>query len=252
MHTLVAFHSAVTDSVANQAVTAVPDQSQSISANGRFLFPVKNRVMAAVAMGDAITAARLNAPSLRTFLLPSVSPVIVAGVPPTQPGISWFGPNGPELQQTEEVAVEVSVGAQTVDTAFAGLWVTDRFKPAPAGPIFPARATATIVLTVGTWVLGTLTFEQTLPSGRYAVVGLDVHSADAVFARLVFPGVSQYRPGVVVTPTVGGFVSRDHFRFGNAGYFGDFPNTAQPQLEILGMAAGSEAITVFLDLIKIG
>ena len=252
MHHLAAFYAAVTDSTNNQAVAGVLDGALPYDSSSRFLYSEPQQVLAAFAMGDAILAARINAPSLRNFLLPSISPIEVAAVPASSPGMAWYGQNGPRLLATEGVCVEVSVGVQTIDTAYAAIWSTPKFVPAPLGPIFTARATSTITTVVGSWVLGSFAFEQTLPSGRYAVVGMHATGATSALCRIIFPGGTTLRPGVIVMPNADAVILSQPFRYGAMGLWGTFINTAQPQVELLGTSAASIALTLFLDLVKIG
>lgn len=252
MHTLVGFYSAVAQNAVYSALAAVIDQSQTTSANNKYIFPTRYRLMQAAAMGTALQNVRLDAPSLRRLVLPQLYPVIVAASPPDLPAISYFGEASPTLDMNEEVTMDVSHGGAGTDDIFGAMWLYDKMDPAPGGPTFTLFGTSTIVHVKGQWVLGAITFDQTLPSGNYAVTGFDAVSANAFLARLVFPGVSQFRPGVVANASYGRRSWSDRNRFGKMGMWGSFYNTAQPQVEVLGWQAGSVAVSVFIDCIKIG
>lgn len=202
-------------------------------------------------MGANLSAVRINAPSMRSFILPEIYPVTVgADVPSGQGPIIW-GQRGPRFAPQEYYIVEVSRGGADAQPVLAGLWVGQDQAPAPPGPTFTCVASASPTIVAGSWVLASITFNQTLPAGRYAVVGLGVVCNDCTFARLVFPGLSQYRPGVVVQDTYGDFPWSQAFRFGAFGTMGEFVHNAPPAMEFLGDTAGAESAVIYLDLVKV-
>lgn len=62
MHNLVAFYESITNGSTYTAVNAVTDQSQTVSANGAFIFPANQRILGAHVSGVNLTAARINTP----------------------------------------------------------------------------------------------------------------------------------------------------------------------------------------------
>lgn len=252
MHTVAGFFSSLANGVTYSALAAVLDQSLTVSANNRYIFPGNYRCLAAALMGVNMSAARINAPSLRSVVLPEIYPVNAAAALGDNVKYTVYGRNGPRFIRNEEVTLEVSHGGAGAEDQFGALFVTENFVPAPDGPIFTLLATASPTLTDGTWVNAALTFNQTLPSGEYTVVGMNVVCNDAFLARLVFPGQSQYRPGCVVNDTYGQDNNTQMFRYGRMGLYGKFQSTAQPSVEFLGYAAGAESPIVMLDCIKTG
>lgn len=99
--------------------------------------------------------------------------------------------------------------------------------------------------------MGALTFSQTLPVGRYQIVGMNVVCASSVFARLVFPGGTSFRPGVVTNVSYGNLILGDPFRYGRLGSYGEFEFNVPPAVEIMGTAAGAQTATVILDVVKV-
>lgn len=253
MHTIAAFYkNALTASSVYAQIPAVNDQSLPQDGANRFLLPSDYKVLAAYALGLRITAARLNTPSLRSFLLPEIYPATKAVAPATTDSPTFMIETGPMIRMNEGLEVDASVDAGAADDVWCALWIAPRFVPAPKGPIFTAVCTATITTVLGQWVLGVLTPNQSLPAGKYAVVGMACVAASTVLARLVYTGQNQFRPGVMVQKTYGAQYIEDKFRFGQFGHFGEFTNTTLPQLELFGDAAGAAAPVVYLDLIKIG
>lgn len=250
MFHLACFAGAKTDNTANEILPAVIDNAWTVSANQRYIAPSRLNIFAAQALNDAITRARINAPSLRLFGLPEINPPTVANVQGT-PSVDWWGDYGPTVQQTEEFGVDTSNGAATVDFAYAGLWCRGRLSPAPMGKATTVVGTASVTQIARGWAQQTITLEQTLPYGRYAVVGFKCVITNGLFARLIFPNGGQWRPGVPCVASIGVEDPRQLFRHGRAGLFGTFDSTAQPVLETLANTAGAQTATVLLDLVDI-
>lgn len=251
MFHMAAFRGAPGNSASYVAVAGVTDQSLSKSSNNRFIMPDNWRIIAAHVEADVLTAARINAPSLRNIAYPEIHPVNLTATVNTSPALAVYREYGPRVQASEEVGVDVSTGTLTVDTCQAAIWFQDKFDPAPLGPNITITATSTITTVVGAWVLGTLSFSQTLPAGVYAVIGFAGYGTNGLYARLVFPGNNTFRPGVVIGNTYDDYNIFPRWRSGDMGLFGTFVNTSQPQVEVMSTAAASTAHNFLVDLVKI-
>lgn len=250
MHNLIACYANVAQNAALTNLTPVTDSVVTVQ-NSRFIFPFNAQIGALLGNIESGSRMRINTPSMRAVCLPEVYPVKISaenGANPPIQGPIW---GTISIPMNDEFGIDVSRAGAGAADCFAAIWYSQQFTPASRGPVFTMRCTVTIVLTVGTWVVGNLTFDQSLPYGRYEVIGMDVNCGDAMFARLVFPGGTAYRPGVPALETYGSYVNPQMFRNGAFGSFGQFDSTAQPMLEILGHTAGSEPIVVLLDLVKI-
>ena len=251
MFHLAAFGGAKTDSTANENVPAVTDNGLNTSSNSRYFAPENVTVFAATIMNDAITRARITAPSLRNEGLPEIYPVTVSDDPATNPVVAYWGDNGPRIRKDEEFGVECSNGASTVDRAHAALFFRAQRKPVPPGKRLTIVGTSAQTLLLDAWTLGGITLDQTLPVGNYAVIGMHVTCNDAWCARLVFPRASTLRPGCPVAMGIGGYEPRGLFRCGEQGEWGRFSHNAQPLLELIGNSAGAETATIYLDLVQL-
>lgn len=252
MHNLVAFYASVAQNAALSNLTPVTDPLVTVTANSRVIFPADYRIGAIQGLIVDGSRMRLNTPSMRNIALPELYPIKITadqGTNPVMIGPIW---DRMMIPRNDEVGIDVSRAGAGAGDCYAALWVAPQFRPAPNGPVFTMRATASVTLTNGTWVASTLTFDQTLPYGRYAVVGLHVECNDGVFARLTFPGQTQFRPGVPCVEAYGSYTNPQMFRYGAFGLFGEFDSTAQPGMEFLGNVAGAETPTVLLDLVKTG
>jgi hypothetical protein len=134
-------------------------------------------------------------------------------------------------------------------TAAALQWVVSWFADGPiapvSGPQFTTRLTGTTACVSRTWTLCPLTFDENIPRGRYAIVGMRARSATAIAARLIIPGAT-HRPGVLGC-TADSDYGHEMFRHGGLGVFGEWEDTDAMQAEFLANAADA-AETVYLDL----
>lgn len=251
MFHLLAFAGAKTDSTANEAAPGVVDPGWTLNAQNRYILPAKMRVFASIAMNDTITRARINAPSLRNLGLPELFPNTVSDDPAAIPLVNYWDDQGPELQPTEAVGIDTSNGASTVDRVHAALWLRSRKLPLPSGKRSTVVGTSTQTLLLDAWTTGTITFDQDLPQGLYAVIGLAVVCNDAWAARLVFPGQQTMRPGCAVAMAYAGVDTVQYFRSGRQGEWGRFINTQPPQLDLIGNSAGAETATIFMDIVAV-
>lgn len=250
MHNLVAMYASVAQDAALTNLTPVTDPLITVQ-NSRFIFPTQVEIGCILANIPDGSRVRINTPNLRSIALPEVYPVKTTAENGTNPPIQ--GPMWGTLRipMNDEFGLDVSRAGAGAADCFAAIWYAPARTPAPGGPIISLRATFTATLTVGTWVNSALTFDQSLPYGKYACVGMQSTCGDAMFTRLAFPGQTQYRPGVPNIEAYGSYVNPQVFRMGQFGLFGVFDSTAQPSVEVLGHTAGAESGVVLLDLIKV-
>jgi hypothetical protein len=252
-HTLV-YTKADTAATANEDIPAVTDSWATIQ-NNHYILQQDAYLMAAYWQNAGATNARLNTPHFRFLSLPSITPVNRSAAPVSLSPICWLKPMRLLVPRIDEVALEASNDGAGAVRGVGVVWVSDGNYTLPSGvnsDLYTIRATGTITATSLAWTLGNITFDQGLPAGRYAVVGMDVFGLNLVAARLQFPGgagPNGMRPGVLAKPTLAAY-QWEYFRHGNAGLFGTFDSTAQPLLEIFSNGANS-AQTVWLDVVRI-
>jgi hypothetical protein len=252
MHHLVGFYKSVADASVYADLTAANDQSVPTDINGNFLFQSDWKVWAVSVLGNGIDAARHSAPLLRGLFLPEIYPVVRAATVPDSVPICNYHGMGPQLRRNDPYNIQVSQASGGALDVFALAWVGDRIQPAPPGPINKLLCTATPTLVKGQWVNVALTQAQQLPSGRYAVVGMSAQGTAHFGVRLVFPGQNMFRPGCIGQPTYPFYPRDDYFSNGQYGLYGYFDNTAPPTADCFGLAAGANAVKIWLDLVKVG
>lgn len=248
---LAAFTRLDTAAAVNEDTPGVTDQVLTLQ-NNHYIAQEDLNLLAAYARNAGAVNARLSTPNFRRVSVPSIQPVLRGAAPISIPPMVFFPPAKLRVPAIDEIAFELTNdGAGGVRTV-GGIWLSTpshNFN-VPPGDVYTIRATATITGVLANWTAGNMTFDQTLPAGNYAVIGLDVIGATTEFARLNFMG-GGYRPGVVVRPAIVNYMW-DNFRFGNVGVFGVFANTAQPQLEVFQTTAAATPYTVFMEVIKVG
>lgn len=252
MFSLVAFYSSLANGVTNTGVAAVQDQSMTADASNRYQSPGDWNVLATHMLVPNGTAARINAPSLRSLVLPQIYPIKVGTATATLDGPNQYSNKGPRFVNGESFQPEISRAGAGAGDVYGAFWIGPAFTPARGGRAFTLVATSAVTTVKGAWVAGTLVLDQTLPAGRYAVVGLAAQWAGALYARLIFPGVAQFRPGVLGQVAYGDQPWDYDWRMGRGMDMGEFVFNAPPQLEVFSTAAATVTVTAYLDLIKIG
>jgi hypothetical protein len=234
-------------------LTATADPILPQDQNGRFI-PVDNQtIFAAAVFGTAVLNARINTPKLRQVVLPEIYPVNLSATVPNVPGVQYADDRGPQILFNDPLEVDVSNGGTSATDNFAVLFGRPTMTPAPMGPVYTLQGTAAAqTLVKGSWTNSAITFNQSLPYGRYSVIGGEVQCVNGGAWRLYFPAMAQYRPGWLCDNAYGNYGLNMRNRFGYWGEWGQFVSTAQPSLDIWGLAAGSQTPTIQLDVVKVG
>ncbi len=210
--------------------------------------PVLNQIIGAFAMKTALTQLQLQSPSLRRIFLQDVSPVLNAlALLISDNPFHDLKDNPIPLEVSEKLNVAI-LGDGTVDDGTVLVWLADGKPVQASGAIRTVRCTIPTTTIVLDWTNQILTFTQTLPAGRYAVVGMRVVAANGIAARLIFIGGS-WRPGALVALNAPDKI-HPVFRNGGLGIWGEFEFDQPPSVEILCSAA-TGAAEVWLDLIQV-
>lgn len=247
-HLLAYYTNDLASGASNVSLGTVTDQAWTFSSTGYFM-PDNLKLWMMYAGNDAFTAVRVNQPSLRDPFLPYINPFSLTVLPANTPPLYKAYEMGVQLSVNEYMQVQGSRGVVAASDAYALAWIGKQRRPIPSGPRRTIQFTSSITIAEGTWSLGAMTFSDTLPDGRYAIVGMDVYGTNALAARLAFTG-GGWRPGIICQGAQGEWtapaIARDEL-----GMFGSFLNTIQPNLEVFGVGAGTSQIG-YLDLVQIG
>jgi len=117
-----------------------------------------------------------------------------------------------------------------------------------AGDIRTVKCTSGHTSAGDIWENVALTLTQTLPAGRYQVVGMRAFGTALLAARLVFIG-GVWRPGVPAGDSIDD-ADVQLFRGGKFGVFGEFEFDQPPSVDLLGSGV-TAAEEIYLDLIQI-
>lgn len=230
-------------------LTVVPEQTLfAVGDDLRVPEALPNIIGAAALVDDASgLRAQVQSPSLRMLANLDIEPIILAVVFGSPPEV-LFHPENP-IPVTAEEALNFAMLSDpaAIEVHYGLVWLADGPQAPVSGNIFTLRSTATIQQTVDTWTNGNLVYDQTLPAGRYQVVGMRCRSTDGVAARLVFPEQIA-RPGVPIVNAIADLDPKT-FRYGRSGIWGEFPHTTPPTMDILGGVAAAQV--VFMDLLRV-
>lgn len=252
MFHLGAFYASLAQNASYSQLLAVADGGLSQNSASQYIAWDNLRILASYVQGVTTNRAQIQSPSLRNLAYPEHYPVVQSALTTVPDGFGYqtYMDDGPRLLSQEAFGMYASENNTGASPTVGALWLADRMQPAPPGPRITLVATSTNVLVAQAWSLSTLTFATQLAAGEYAVVGMEVVCADATLARLVFPGGTNLRPGVVVQAVYGRKNWRDSWRYGRFGEFGRFIFNTPPQLEVFGAVAGSESVLLLLDVVK--
>lgn len=236
-------------------LTAQADQIIAIS--NSHLFPARDLpLLAHYALGTTIRRQRIETPKTRQIAVPQVSPMEQAALPADNPAVMDMRRSPLILRREEEIAI---FGFQNVGAA-QDQWAVMFFlyeheegrispTPAPSGDMTVLRATGTTTQVADAWSDITLTFDQQLPSGEYAVVGGQVFAATGIAFRLILDG--QYpRPGGLCQLNEGGRAWEGQM-YGGLGTWGRFRTVSLPRLQIYSSSADT-AQTLWLQVMRMG
>lgn len=229
-------------------VAGVQDQHVRVEGDNIIVPRGVNSLVAAFGIGATISLAQLESPSLRRVLLLDLAPLNVGAEPISPNTVNPLWETPLTLDEDEALRALVAEAAAGAERESVLVWLADGALSPVGGDIYTVRATTTPAAAAYVWANSALTFVQSLPAGRYQVVGMRCEAADLIAARLVFVG-GMLRPGVIGFDTASEN-TLEKFRRGGLGVWGEFEHNQPPTVDSFSVAGGV-AINVWLDLIKI-
>lgn len=229
------------------AVNALADPHVRVS-GADIIVPDLVKIIGLFALGATISRAQMRSPSLRRLVNIELAALNLAATPSSPPPWLDYTNNPITLVKNEALnafVAETAVGAEQ-ETVLVIL-ADDVPKPV-SGPIVTVRATATTTLVAFAWTNGALTFDQTLPAGKYQIVGARCRSAGLLAFRFVLVG-AFWRPGGLGVTSLGNLTPPAQ-RTGGWGVWGEFAHDVPPTVDFLSSSADT-AETMELDLIQV-
>ena len=242
-HTI-AFHKAA---VSATLLPLQPIQDDCVTVAGNDLtVPSINQLVAALVFGNAPLLAQLQSPSLRRYIQEDIIRMIGSEVCENAEDSIVDLRSQPLILDVSE---KLNALTQHTLDGWMLIWLADTAISPVKGDIHTIRGTLAVTTVPDVWQNCALTLTQTLPAGRYKVVGMRAYgTATMLAARLLFTG-QAWRPGV---PAKANCTSDEIkiFRKGNFGSFGEFEFDQPPQVEVLSTAA-TVAPIIALDIIQV-
>lgn len=199
-------------------------------------------------LGPNFTLGQIVSPSIRRTFPIDVEPADVAAEPASPSALIWLGDAPIALDETEAINTLMGEDAAGASRVTALLWFSDGALAPVSGETYTIRATNASTLAANAWTNGALTFTNTLPAGRYAIVGARGQSAGLQAFRFVLIGAS-HRPGAIGYDADSDLDS-PIFRRGGQGVWGEFDHDAPPTVDFLSNSADTAQV-VHLDLQRI-
>lgn len=212
--------------------------------------PALSKLVRVAAVGTNLTRAQLTSYTIRQTAPYDISPVNVGTVIESPPRMMDWGQAPLQLKTNEELdasALQSNAGAQRATVA---IWLADGPLQPVKGNMFTMHWTAAPTLTANGWTQTPITFDNGLPEGILAIVGMSAFSASGLFARIAPRTGGANRPGVFC------YQARDGYdiyaqRYGAMGEFMRFQNTQPPQVEFFARAADT-AVEGYFDMMIVG
>jgi len=248
MFTLVGYHFYGSTGGVLTYAPALADQHVRVEGNNVVVPGGMANLLGAFAAGATISRAQVESPALRRTILLDLGPLNEAAEPldPTPYFDAFYNPI--PLDEYEPLRMLVAGEESSAEDKVGLIWLGDGPQSPATGEMYTVRCTSSTTLTEYTWTNGALTISQTLPAGRYQVVGMRAESTGLIAARLVFvggtwrPGCLGYDAGYDVGPSI--------FRRGALGVWGEFSHDQPPTVDFLSRSADTDEV-VWLDLIKV-
>jgi len=250
--TLVGWQQSLDEDGVLSPIDACADQHVAVSGDKIYVPSLNKLVAEYVAQANTVTHAQLQSPSLRRVALLDIA-MVQGGIRPS--GGESFLPHFScpiDLAEGEGLEAYINKPADGAIVATVIAYLADGALTPVVGEIFTVKFTATITSVLTQWANGAITLGQTLPVGRYAIVGGDVSEAggDLIAFRFVVAGY-EWRAGGLCTGDLGAKPS-PHQRYGGMGVWAEFDSSAPPTLDILAAAAAAQTVVGYIDLIKVG
>jgi hypothetical protein len=214
----------------------------------RIIVPSLNKLISLLAVGANITDARITSPSLRKVAEIELAPLNRDAEPLSPPAILDLADNPLELVTGEHLEAKASNDASAAVQQTVLAWLGDGPVKPVAAKYISVKATASATLEAYKWKNAQITLTQTLPYGRYQIIGMRAQSAGLIAARLVIPGY-PWRPGVPGTDVISD-IDAARFRYGRCGVFGEFMSDQPPSVDFLSSSADTSEV-VWLDIVPV-
>lgn len=237
------------DSAVLVTTTALLDQSLQVNGNDIIVPNNLNMLAGVYAFGASLTRAQLISPSLRRTFPNEIMPLDLSLTPTDELLIQWFGQSALQLDPGEQLNAFMAENAAGASRGTILAWLCDTPPQLAGGDIRTIRVTSTNAALANVWTNVTLTFNDVLPAGTYALLGATMQSANMQAFRFV-PKGEPYRPGWIGSTTI---AARDYeiSRRGGLGVWCEFEHLTPPSMDVLCNGADA-AFAGVMDVVYLG
>lgn len=249
MFTTVAWYEDVDCGGAYKQIDACADQHIRIHGKHIYIGDLNHIIGVYAAGGGTVLAAYYDSPSLRRICLLDVAPFQQGLTPAGAESYQPFPTNPIALLKNEGLDFYIKATDASASHKFGVALLADAALAPVGGEIFSIWGDATITGGAGAWANGNITLRQTLPVGKYQIVGAVCGGTNHIAFRFV-PVGAAHRPGGICVQTLDSKVS-NYQRYGRMGVWCEFDSVTPPTLDVL--VNGADAVQkLVIDLIKIG
>jgi hypothetical protein len=200
MHHTCAFGATVASAVETD-IAALADGAMVIQ-NGHFLPQRPTDICYAAFCALLGVTARLSTPTLANVTTPYIRDISLAVDFGNPQILADYSADMLHLEGLEELSLLAKNSAATSGLSLGILGLMIQAIPQPAGRIYTLRGTGVGALVINAWTnAGTLTWQNQLPTGKYAVVGAEAFSAGGKAFRLIFENQVWKRSWKQIVPT---------------------------------------------------
>lgn len=239
--------SASQDTATLANIAALADQAINTSGNDLIVPDDLPLLIATYVLGPSLTRAQVTSPSMRRSWTQELLQIDLSATPTDQLLVAYHIANPIVLDTDEQLNALMSEGAAGASRGTVLVWLADTPPNEIIGQdIRTIRFTSTTAAVANVWSNIAIAFNDTLPAGRYSIVGAMLQSANMQAFRIV-PRGAAFRPGAIGITAL----SQRHnemFRHGNMGEWGQFDHNVPPTIDVLCNGADA-SFTGVMDLV---
>lgn len=230
-------------------MSGVADAVMSVNGKNIQVPDYASYLLGAYTTGTGYDSVQLRSPSLRSTAYFEVLPTRWAPLYEDNDYLV-LNPDSPlSLDVGEQLRSLVNKTNATPGQYTTFVWLSDGAIKPVAGDVFSIRATATTLVNAYQWYNAQLVLDESLPVGKYAVVGAGFSGMGLMAYRFVFQD-SPARPGGMGAQGITSPKFK-YFSNGALGVWGEFHSSTPPTIDLMSSTV-EDTFTGYLDLIRIG
>ncbi|HVI11027.1 MAG TPA: hypothetical protein VND65_22270 [Candidatus Binatia bacterium] len=210
-------------------------------------------------LGVSMTMCRPQTPAFLPWPYWTLGPVNRGTTFESPPRVWDFSRNPIALNPTDELDIFAAQNSGGAETDYVAVNMSDgQLVAAPQGRMFTVHGTAAVTLNASAWTTVSWTFDQTIPSGRYAIIGGRCFAAHGKFWRIIPTEAPNYRPGGHMVQTYDALDAHGQRGWDYLGQTGQnwgvwvYTNSyIMPQCELFSTSADT-AEEIFFDMVLVG